>query len=79
MVVEIGIGAHWGTASRRDARSGPGLPLPSIDADFDRRGMSVDSFQPRQQFRLIPRDDDEDVLRGHVAGPREVSGRAAMR
>ena len=59
VVLEVSIGVRWGPAVGSVAHPGQGLPLPSIEADFDVRLMGIDGGQSRPQFRLIPRDDDE--------------------
>ena len=72
VVLEVSIGARWGPTVASVALPGPGLPLPAIEADLDTRLMGVHEGQLRQQFRLIPRDDDEAPFHGvgpHL-GPR---------
>jgi len=75
VVLEVSIGARWGPTVASVALPGPGLSLSAIEADLDTRLMGVHEGQLRQQFRLIPRDDDEAPF--HGAGPHDGPGGTA--
>jgi len=68
VVLEVSVGAWWGTAVSRFPPPVPGPPVSPIETDFNRALVAVDRGQGRQQLRLIPRHDDE--TRKHGSGPR---------
>ena len=68
MVFQVSNGGRWGPTVGLVAVPGPRLPVPAIETDLDTRLMGVQEGQSRQEFRLIPRDDDKAPL--HTPGPR---------
>ena len=69
VLLEVSISARWGPAVGSIPHPGSELPVPPIAEDLDPLVLRVEGGQPREQLRLILRDDDERAF--HVAGPRD--------